>query len=239
MQGMESNKTNNVTIKIIYTAGSLLIFMTFYLSEKVDTFKHFQPSSQAESSYPVANLPPPKIEEEPDIFSNFDPRYKPRKSKLENIEPDQPVILICNHWASPWPPRPIDFCPTSRQCHLTDDVTNAWHKADMIIYHFNRGPPFDTFELLKMKDPAWKNTLGTANQITEESAPYVFLSWESPHYHRVDYRDKNGYYNYSMTYRLDSEIPMPYGTVWSSKVKYKIKKLEKLNWQISILRILN
>ena len=50
----------------------------------------------------------------------------------------------------------------------------------------------------------------------QNSPVTVFFQHESPYYHweYIDYRKKNGFYNYTMTYRLDSEIPWPYFTLF-------------------------
>ncbi|XP_023326749.1 alpha-(1,3)-fucosyltransferase C [Eurytemora carolleeae] len=46
------------------------------------------------------------------------------------------------------------------------------------------------------------------------SQQYVFLSLESPSYkEKIVYKQWNQFFNLTMTYRLDSDVPMPYGTV--------------------------
>ena len=63
--------------------------------------------------------------------------------------------------------------------------------------------------------------------------PWAILAFESPQFHKSNknfenYYIKRGLYNYTMTYRLDSDIPNPFGTVWMTKVSYKNKILKNL-----------
>ena len=137
-----------------------------------------------------------------------------------------PLILVTSHWGPIWPPRNIDLCPVEKRCLLTDKVNfKNFKNADMVIFHFNRIPPFQDNEM-KLKNFTEKFSFGRNGQKS-----YTFLSWESPHYHRKDYTKQNNWFNFTMSYRLDSDFPLPYGTVWSSKVRYKnkiLKNLEKL-----------
>ena len=56
---------------------------------------------------------------------------------------------------------------------------------------------------------------------------------ESPWYHRDDYRKYDQFYDYIMSYRLDSSIPWPYGTVYEQK---QLLKEEGIAWKIPASR---
>ena len=170
-----------------------------------------------------------------DDLPNFDPRIKPLKLKTSNSS-TEPLILVVSHWGPIWPPQPFNFCPLSRQCRITDKLNEInWSQAKMVIWHFHRGPPY-TKEQYRRMEPVFQKTVGQLHKLEDKKEKLLtFLSWESPHYHRQDYGRSRNWFNYTMTYRLDSDLPLPYGTVWSSKVKFKIDKLKKLDREIEKL----
>lgn len=60
------------------------------------------------------------------------------------------------------------------------------------------------------------------------SAPWVWMSSESPGYlHKNHHKRADGVFNYTLTYRQDSDIYFPYGSVYLSKQKYKQKMLDR------------
>ena len=91
---------------------------------------------------------------------------------------------------------PFEFCSV-RNCNFTskdEDVTNA----DAVLFHLARtlNPP--------------SNVPRRPGQI------WVWLSDESPNAVFLEGGDKtfshyNGFFNWSMTYRMDSDVPVPYG----------------------------
>ena len=91
---------------------------------------------------------------------------------------------------------PFDECSVNN-CRLTFKDSDV-KKADAVLFHLHRlaGPPSDIPR--------------SAQQL------WVWLSDESPYNVFMVSRDKNlahynGFFNWSMTYRVDADVPVPYG----------------------------
>ena len=101
---------------------------------------------------------------------------------------------------------PFEDCSVSN-CEMTYDDGEVT-SADAVIFHLHRlaGPPSDV--------PRSHGQL------------WIWMSDESPYNVLMTAKDKtlnhyNGYFNWSMTYRMDSDVPVPYGrTVPLPKDKY-------------------
>ncbi|XP_068242780.1 alpha-(1,3)-fucosyltransferase 7-like isoform X2 [Palaemon carinicauda] len=92
---------------------------------------------------------------------------------------------------------PFRFCSV-RNCNITYDSSLA-DRADAILFalHKTRGP-------------------SAFPHRTNFHQRWIWLSDETPYHTLLGARDKNlshynGYFNWSMTYRMDSDIPVPYG----------------------------
>ncbi|CAF0879244.1 unnamed protein product [Adineta ricciae] len=107
------------------------------------------------------------------------------------------------------------FCAfLNNHCEITNDM-DRFHEADAVVYH--------AVDMINRSD----EKLRTRRQ----SQRFVFALWESPkHYHEYDAYDK--FFNWSMTYRLDSHIVTPYYTQYGYRSKdYKIPIEEKFDSQ--------
>uniref|UniRef100_A0A2P2I3P5 Fucosyltransferase n=1 Tax=Hirondellea gigas TaxID=1518452 RepID=A0A2P2I3P5_9CRUS len=91
---------------------------------------------------------------------------------------------------------PFEECSVSN-CKITSE-DNKISEADAVLFHLHRmsGPPRDV--------PRKPNQL------------WVWMSDESPHHVFMAAKDRklshyNGYFNWSMSYRMDADVPVPYG----------------------------
>ncbi|EFA08198.2 Glycoprotein 3-alpha-L-fucosyltransferase A-like Protein [Tribolium castaneum] len=91
---------------------------------------------------------------------------------------------------------PFSDCSV-KNCQLTYDET-ALKTADIVIFHLHRMKPGDL----------------PTRKTSPQSQIWAFLTDESPHHtflSRNNLTNYNGAFNWSMTYRMDSDIPVPYG----------------------------
>lgn len=93
---------------------------------------------------------------------------------------------------------PFDHCPVNN-CDITYIDTDL-QTADIVIYHLHRIKGLQDIPKPNQRNP---------NQI------WAFLTDESPYNtfldHKNQMKDYNGIFNWSMSYRMDSDIPVPYG----------------------------
>ncbi|XP_044272624.1 alpha-(1,3)-fucosyltransferase 7-like [Tribolium madens] len=90
---------------------------------------------------------------------------------------------------------PFSDCPV-QNCHITYNET-ALKTADIVIFHMHRMKPGDL-----------------PKRTSHESQIWAFLTDESPHHTFLsanNLTNYNGVFNWSMTYRMDADIPVPYG----------------------------
>lgn len=92
---------------------------------------------------------------------------------------------------------PFQKCSV-HNCELTyEDI--AAKTADAIVFHLHRTKGPHSFPIRTKVNQRW-----------------IWLSDENPHYtfmvaKNKDMGDYNGFFNWSMTYRMDSDVPVPYG----------------------------
>lgn len=116
---------------------------------------------------------------------------------------------------SPWANCPV-------QCLLSYN-SNDLEQADAVIFHLHRIKNVDELPTRRNYNQRWIF-------LTDESPMHTFL------YGSQKLSDYNKLFNWSMTYRMDSDIPVPYGrTVQSSStlttqslIYKKLKKKKKL-----------
>lgn len=92
---------------------------------------------------------------------------------------------------------PFRFCSV-RNCNITYDSSFA-DKADAILIHLHRTRGPSSFP-----------------KRTNFKQRWIWLTDECPHFTFMVAKDKNiahynGYFNWSMSYRMDSDVPVPYG----------------------------
>merc|ERR1712027_221035 len=61
-----------------------------------------------------------------------------------------------------------------------------------------------------------------------QSQRYVMFFMESPQHWRADFSRFNNFFNWTMTYRLDSDISIPYGWVLPKSNESKVMSLEQV-----------
>ena len=166
------------------------------------------------------------------------------RKNLEKYRHENAPIILANSLG--WddrkmhgPPNGLETCPEEyRNCTIdTEIIPSRWNRIRLGIFQFDKSPPFtkEVVEYWNRKNhfvaqmPSLVNL--TKNWETQDF-PWAFLSYETPQFHREDsrlnYTTKRGLYNYTMTYRLDSDIPNPFGTVYSTKLSFKNEMLQKL-----------
>ncbi|XP_025833206.1 alpha-(1,3)-fucosyltransferase C-like isoform X2 [Agrilus planipennis] len=64
---------------------------------------------------------------------------------------------------------------------------------------------------------------------------YVFANLESPGNFNKNLNYANGFYNWTMTYRMDSDIPNPYGFYVKSKINYTAPSRDQLKSKKSLI----
>lgn len=141
------------------------------------------------------------------------------------------------------PPVSLDTCAEHQQNCFIDDELNEerWDRIGLAVFHYNRAPPFTDWMMnyWKKKDRfigTMKNFRNLTHDWKKHDFPWALLAFESPQFHKSNlnfenYFIKRGLYNFTMTYRLDSDIPNPFGTVWMVKINYKNNLLKNLQSQ--------
>ncbi|XP_048196822.1 4-galactosyl-N-acetylglucosaminide 3-alpha-L-fucosyltransferase FUT6 isoform X2 [Perognathus longimembris pacificus] len=112
---------------------------------------------------------------------------------------DQPLLILLWTWPFHNPvalPRCSELLPGTADCHITADRT-AYPRADGVIVH-HREVSASPAALLP---PSPRRPAGQR---------WVWFSMESPS-HCARLRALDGYFNLTMSYRLDSDIFTPYG----------------------------
>ncbi|XP_044758476.1 alpha-(1,3)-fucosyltransferase 7-like isoform X2 [Coccinella septempunctata] len=91
---------------------------------------------------------------------------------------------------------PLQDCSVNN-CKFSFDDRDL-HKADLVVFHLHRTKGLEDLPSEHKKDQIW-----------------TFLTDESPHHTFLGSKLKiqlfNGKFNWSMSYRMDSDIPVPYG----------------------------
>ncbi|XP_011310665.1 glycoprotein 3-alpha-L-fucosyltransferase A [Fopius arisanus] len=130
---------------------------------------------------------------------------------------------------SPW-----ENCPIT-SCELTYNEKESG-TSDAVLFHLQRMTRHDAVEI-----STWSHRNRQKNQI------WIFLTDESP-IHTTFYPEYNGLFNWSMTYRSDSDVWVPYGrtirkSVFSntsstnhpSKISDYLKKIPKKDKLVAIM----
>ncbi|XP_076332811.1 4-galactosyl-N-acetylglucosaminide 3-alpha-L-fucosyltransferase FUT6-like [Tachypleus tridentatus] len=102
---------------------------------------------------------------------------------------------------------PFQFCSV-RNCRVQIDDVNDLNESDAVMIHLHRTQGPNTLPPYRLPHQRWIF-------FTDESPLHTFLVTRE-----FTMKDYNGYFNWSMTYRSDSDIPVPYGrTVPLSKAE--------------------
>ncbi|XP_066286602.1 alpha-(1,3)-fucosyltransferase 7-like [Branchiostoma lanceolatum] len=112
---------------------------------------------------------------------------------------DRKKILVWNPWPPIWmPPR---ACPSMPQCEFTKDRTEV-ADADAVIFWFRTMPPVYNRSWFPQPRPAHQH--------------WIMRTPDCPHFTRhTDWVSYGGVFNWTMTYRNDSDIYMPWGHITS------------------------
>lgn len=92
---------------------------------------------------------------------------------------------------------PFEFCSV-RNCVLSTD-DSKWNVSDVLLIHLHQTKGPHTLPKPRPPNQRWVF-------FTDESPLHTFLLTK-----RYSMRDYNGLFNWSMTYRADSDVPVPYG----------------------------
>lgn len=105
--------------------------------------------------------------------------------------------LFGKPWFKRWGRDVFKDCPKANNCFATND-SSLLTSADAVVIHF--------FDLSKSKMPESYHPRQRFVFVLIEPASHIFLKVKS-------LRGFNNYFNWTMTYRLDSDIPVPYGHI--------------------------
>ena len=108
---------------------------------------------------------------------------------------------------------PFEFCSV-RNCRFTskdEDVT----EADAVLFHLHqtKSPPID---IPRTPEQIWV-------WLSDESPNAIFTGGSQ------DIKAYNGIFNWSMSYRMDSDVPVPYGRTIPLTLNEKSSDVEKIN----------
>ena len=130
------------------------------------------------------------------------------------LTPDPPNKIIAlfkrPYLTGPFPNRPLTWCK-ERRCDITIGPTTA-ENADAVVV------PMRHLE----------ETISNFEKFRQSSQRWVFLQYESPEYNFKSYTHLNGFFNETMTYRLDSTIPFPYDTFYAVTRMIQQEQLNKV-----------
>lgn len=142
-------------------------------------------------------------------------------STLEEV----PLILVASKWKGGINLN-LDHCPQKIKCEMSLKVSESNYKrAKVIVFHYDKAPPYKEGTASKQWGPS---ILNFTKNWTRTSQAWTFLQFESPYYHRHNYKHRDKIYNYTMTYRHDSSVPLPYNTLWAVKKKFKDSIIQKM-----------
>ena len=102
----------------------------------------------------------------------------------------------------------FEECPVSN-CLITNDrqYLSSVSDFDAILFHYQ------DFDMLK-------NSQLPNQRHRRSNQRYVMYFMESPLHYDYDLDKHNDFFNWTMTYRLDSDVPMPYGRVVPKRQKF-------------------
>ncbi|XP_069576168.1 alpha-(1,3)-fucosyltransferase 7 isoform X2 [Brachyistius frenatus] len=80
------------------------------------------------------------------------------------------------------------------RCHLTDDVA-AFPAADVVVFHHQELSGASSLQLHRARPPGQR---------------WVWMSMEPP-VNNANLSQLNGFFNWTMSYRRDADVPIPYG----------------------------
>lgn len=111
---------------------------------------------------------------------------------------------------------PFEDC--SAQCRLTYNSSDL-EIADVILFHLHKMTKSDAIEI----------SLISKTQCINKNQVWVFLTDESP-VHTVIWPEYKNLFNWSMTYRSDSDVLVPYGRTIPRKLSKNVTEiLQKMN----------
>lgn len=112
------------------------------------------------------------------------------------------ILFWTEFFGQPFSLNRLESCP-HLNCTLTND-RSLIHKTSAVIYHIN--------------DLEWKDI----PKIRFNNQRYVFLLHESPLHTDHDVNIKESFFNWTMTYRVDSDVPIYYGEILRKKRYWNI-----------------
>ena len=187
------------------------------------------------------------LEEEAKLRRKSHNKIQLEKTAHQNWLRDNGAIILAESlgWKNKMrkPPASLDTCAEHQQnCYIDDELNEKrWNRIGLAVFHYNRAPPFTDWMMnyWKKKDRfigTMKNFKNLTHDWKIHDFPWALLAFESPQFHKSNlnfenYFIKRGLYNFTMTYRLDSDIPNPFGTVWMVKINYKNAILKNLQIQ--------
>ncbi|XP_067868832.1 alpha-(1,3)-fucosyltransferase 7 [Heterodontus francisci] len=144
-------------------------------------------------------------------------------SVKSNVKFQEPLVVLIWHWPFHWNSTPrADVCLdlyAIDNCILTHN-RSMFDRADVIVFHHRE---------LQI------NSSSLPQQTRPPNQKWLWVSLESPtNTKRI--RQLNGYFNWTMTYKTDSDIFLPYGTLIQSgqSSDFSIPKKSDLStWVVS------
>jgi len=103
---------------------------------------------------------------------------------------------------------PVDTCYAHHNRSLLDPQS-----VDVILIHGRSEYDYEEMENRFRPDLSYAR-----HPLTK----YIYFLHEAPFHQYQDLKEFDGFYNYTMTYRLDSDIPVPYGQFIERKDKFSV-----------------
>eukprot|EP00095_Tigriopus_kingsejongensis_P002490 maker-scaffold64_size435223-snap-gene-2.27 protein:Tk02490 transcript:maker-scaffold64_size435223-snap-gene-2.27-mRNA-1 annotation:"predicted protein" len=100
--------------------------------------------------------------------------------------------------------------------------------------HFNSMSEFDAL-LFHMRNMNLKQPLLPNQKMRQPNQRYVMMLVESPLHDRFDYRHLGDVFNWTMTYRMNSDIPRPYGIIYPRNDSESISPNGRPPWKKFIM----
>ncbi|VDM97398.1 unnamed protein product [Thelazia callipaeda] len=153
-------------------------------------------------------------------FVGFPPSHTGTYYFSQQLKMKQKIMLVWTTFFGESPENRLhilDACPDLKsKCLVTADRSLV-NSADAIIFHFMDGD-FQLDDLPKIRFPFQR---------------YVFLTVEAPPSYRTVQRNSlhapHNFFNWTMTYRYDSDVPWVYGGYWISPENNKELNLQSEN----------
>lgn len=88
--------------------------------------------------------------------------------------------------------------------------------------------PEDAFDAIVFHGARWNHKQNGVPKIRHIKQKYIFFSWESPYNTDFNQDFNKNFYNYTMTYRRDSDIYYPYGGFKMSEKNKSLPTVEQV-----------